>query len=86
MITGGFSNIGGFSMPLLRVREGEEQGDLGGDEEKEERKKPHYHPYHSSPALRLVLSIVYLLYLFTLINQLYTNHAYNYSCYLTNPI
>ena len=43
MITGGFSNIGGFSMQLLRVREGEEQGDLGGDEGEEKRNKLHYH-------------------------------------------
>ena len=60
-------------MPALRVLEDEEQGDLEDDEGEEKKIKGLRN--QSSPALRLDLIPVYLLYHLLPEIQYYTNHA-----------
>ena len=62
----------GSCLRLLREEEGEEQGDLEGDEGEEEEGLCN----QSSPTFWLDSILCYLLYLTTEINQLYYNHAF----------
>ena len=76
MITEGFSNIGGSSMPLLRVSEDEERGVRGDDGGRRRKEKMIAEVIKSNP-FGLDSIPTYLLYLNTEINQLYSNHAFH---------